>query len=101
MASVRQPHLLHNLRPTHISTQDRYQPLHIGSDIGGVMWGYMEGAGHRGAGESDRHPLRIGFSNKWVFVVMAILLVGTELLVSSRGISATAPTRKYGKPRRR
>ena len=42
----------------------------------------------------------IGFPNKWVFVVMAILLAGTELLISSRGMSATVPKRRHGRWRR-
>ena len=43
----------------------------------------------------------IGFPNKWVFVVTASLLVGTELLILSRGVSATAPTRRQRRQRRR
>lgn len=39
----------------------------------------------------------IGFPNKWVFIVMAVLLSCTELLMSSRGMSATVPKRGHGR----
>ena len=43
----------------------------------------------------------IGFPNKWVFVVMAVLLVGTELLTPPRGVSAVTTTRRQRRRRRR